>query len=93
MLPTFVAVRMDPRPGEFLRDFWSVKESGNWSRDIATGRAHAREALRFMHEERASHVLNWIASEMIQKRHFGPIEVGFFHELGTIMLRTGRGRR
>jgi hypothetical protein len=82
-----------PEPGEFLRDFWSVQESGNWSRDIATGRAHARDTLRFISEKRAPHALNWIASEMIQKRHFGPVEVGFFHELGTILLRTGRAVR
>ena len=46
-----------------------------------------------MREERAPHVLNWIASEMIHKRHFGPIEVGFFHELGVLVLRTGRAPR
>ena len=93
VFPTFVAIRTDPKPGEFLRDFWCVQETGNWSRDIATGRAHARDALRFLREERASHVLNWIASEMIQKRRFGPIEVGFFHELGALVLRTGRAPR
>ena len=90
MFPAFVATRQDPRPGEFLRDFWSVQDTGNWSRDVATGCAHARDALRFMREERAPHVLNWIASEMIRKHHFGPVEVGFFHELGTLILGTRR---
>jgi hypothetical protein len=46
-----------------------------------------------MREERMPHVLNWIVSEMIHKRHFGPIEVGFFHELGAIVLRTRRAAR
>ena len=87
-LPSFVALRQDPRPGEFLRDYWSVSETGNWSRDVALGRAHAREAVRFMREERAPHVLNWIASEIIRKRHFGPVEVGFFQELGALVLRA-----
>ena len=90
MLPAFVATRQDPRPGEFLRDFWCIQETGNWSRDVATGRAHARDALRFLREERAPHVLNWIASEMIRKCHFRPVEVGFFHELGLLVFRTGR---
>ncbi len=88
--PTFVTMRQDPKPGEFLRDFWSVQETGNWSRDVTTGRDHARDALRFMREERTPHVLNWIASDMIQKRRFGPIEVGFFAEFGALVLRTGR---
>ena len=93
VFPVFVSTRQDPKPGEFVRDFWCVQETGNWSRDVATGRAHARDVLRFMQEERAPHVLNWITSEMIHKRHFGPIEVGFFHELGVLVLRAGRTPR
>jgi hypothetical protein len=58
-----------------------------------TGRIHARDAIRFMREERAAHALNWIVSDMIRKRRFGPVEVGFFHELGTTILRAGRGHR
>ncbi len=57
---------------------------------LAIGCTRARDALRLMFKPRAPHVLNWIASEMIQKRHFGPIEVAFFHELGAVVLRTGR---
>lgn len=94
--PAFVAVRRSPGPGEFLRDFWVVSESGTWSRDVAAGRRHARAAIRFMREERAPHILNWIAADMVRKQHFGPIEVGFFHELGRALLehahRPGRKR-
>jgi len=46
-----------------------------------------------MREEGVPHVLNWIALDMVRKSYFGPIEVGFFHELGTYVLRTGKGRR
>ena len=55
-----------------------------------TGRIHARDAIRFMREERAAHALNWIVSDMIRKRRFGPVEVGFFHELGALVLRTDK---
>src|ERR671929_1282453 len=88
VLPAFVAARRDPKPGEFHRDFWCVDESGDWSRDVVTGRIHARDAIRFMREERAPHVLNWIVSDMMRKCRFGPVEVGFFHELGALVLRT-----
>jgi len=88
VLPAFVAARPDPKPGEFLRDFWCADESGDWSRDVVRGRIHARDAMRFMRAERAPHVLNWIVSDMLRKHRFGPVEVGFFHELGALVVRT-----
>ena len=90
VLPTFVARRTDPRPGESLRDYWAVSETGDWERDVETGCAYTREAMRFLREERAPHMLTWIASDMIGKRHVGPIEVGFFHEIGALIVRTKR---
>ena len=90
VLPAFIARRADPRAGESLRDYWAVSETGGWERDVETGCAHAREAMRFLRQERAPHLLTWIASDMIHKRHFGPVEVGFFHELGALIVRTRR---
>ena len=90
VLPAFVDRRQDPRPGEFLSDYWAVNETGDWERDVEIGNAHARDAVRFIRAERAPHVLNWIASEMVHKRRFGPIEVGFFHEIGALIVRTRR---
>ena len=90
VLPAFVGRRQDPRPGEFLSDYWAVSETGNWEHDVEIGTAHARDAVRFIRAERAPHVLNWIASEMVHKRRFGPVEVGFFHEIGALVVRTRR---
>ena len=88
VLPAFVAARRDPGPGEFLRDFWCTDESGDWSRDVVTGRIHARDAIRFIQVERTPHVLNWIVADMMRKRRFGPLEIGFFQELGAVVLRV-----
>src|SRR5829696_7828251 len=90
VLPAFVGRREDPRPGEFLSDYWAVSEAGDWERDVEIGNAHGRDAIRFIREERAPHILNWIASEMVYKRHFGPVEIGFFHEIGALVVRTRR---
>ena len=90
VLPAFVARRQGPKLGESLQDYWAENETGDWERDVKTGSAHARDAIRFIREERVSHLLNWIAAEMIGKRRYGPLEVGFFHEIGALVLRTRR---
>ena len=90
VLPAFVARRSDPKLGESLRDYWAVSETGDWERDVETGCLHARDAMRYLREERAPHILTWIASEMIHKGRFGPVEVGFFHEIGALIVRTRR---
>ena len=90
VLPAFVAARRNPRPGEALRDFWCADESGDWARDVVTGRIHAQDAMRFMREERTPHPLNWIVADMMRKGRFGPLEVGFFQELGALVLRAER---
>jgi hypothetical protein len=90
VLPAFVGRRQDPGPGESLCDYWAVAETGDWERDVATGSAHARDSIRFIRQEKVSHLLNWIAAEMIGKGRFGSVEIGFFHEIGALVLRTKR---
>src|SRR5688572_10128921 len=85
VLPDFVARRADPKLGESLRDYWAVTETGDWERDVETGCAHARDATRFLRDERAPHILAWIAEEIVHKARFGPVEVGFFHEIGALI--------
>ena len=90
LLPAFVTRRTEPKLGESLWDYWAASETGDWERDVEIGCAHARDAIHFIRAERAPHLLNWIASEMIHKGHFGPVEVGFFNELGALIVRTRR---
>lgn len=58
VLPTFIALRLDPRPGELLQDCWCVSETGDWKRDVAIGCVHARDAIRLIRQDRTPHLLN-----------------------------------
>lgn len=68
------------------KQFWSVKATGNWSDDIATGRQYAVELLNHMAESDNPGLLYHVAKAMGEGSRFTGIECGFFTHLAAAAL-------
>jgi hypothetical protein len=72
------------------RDFWTVKETGDYLVDYEAGERLAEQFLRYLNLDPdiglGLSVLGWIARDMIAKGRFEGLEVGFFYRVSRACL-------
>lgn len=76
-------VRTDSGP-----DFWHVSPTGDYATDCQKGRDLAAELQRHMYFGSSPILLKSVAEAIVRKGQFGPIEIGFFHEIGEALLAS-----
>lgn len=82
----FVAMREQPKVGEFPRCFWTAKPSGDWDADNRFGHTFARQALEAMRDDRFPGLLAWIVADMMKRKKFDAVMVGFLHGIGEALV-------
>ena len=90
VLPFVVDASKEERAaGANPRCFWSVAPTGVYSADCATGAEYAALAADYMVAAQSSHLLPWVAIDMISMRrpHSG-IEVGFLSAVGRLAVQA-----
>lgn len=63
-------------------DYWSIAESGDWTRDHQAGRAAGAELIRTIMLERAPYLMGYVMRDMLAHARWGAIEIGFADALG-----------
>jgi hypothetical protein len=87
----FVKLRPNDQPMWRPESFWHVRATGNWERDMQTGRKYARQAIAAMKLDRNSTLISLILQDIIKqsleeaantgRRRHGPIVLGFLAEV------------
>ena len=72
------------------RDFWVVKETGDWSVDNRIGEILASELLEAMRDTRDPNLLGQCVADMIEHGHFGGIECGFLFAFSWWAIQGAR---
>ena len=69
---------------------WATQPSGDWSADVATGKAHADALLVYMRDENDPSVLPFITRAIGESGRWAGIEVGFFHRMAEAAINGGQ---
>jgi len=72
------------------RDFWVVKETGDWSVDNRVGEILASELMEAMRASRDPNLLGQCVADMIEHGHFGGIECGFLYAFSWWAIQGAR---
>jgi hypothetical protein len=62
-------------------DYWTVAETGDWSADNRTGRAHADALVEQMHESGFPGTLAHVVRAMVDHGAVGGVEIGFLNRI------------
>ena len=87
----FVKLRANDQPMWRPESFWNVRPTGNWERDLETGRKYARQAIAAMKLDQNSTLISLILQDIIKhsleeaaktgRRRHGPMVLGFLAEV------------
>jgi hypothetical protein len=87
----FVKLKDNDQPMWRPESFWHVRPTGNWERDVQTGRKYARLAIAAMKADRNSNLISLIIQDIIKdsvkqatktgSRRHGPTVLGFLAEI------------
>jgi len=81
-------VRVSEMPVGASADLWATSETGNWSADNRAGASYAVALLDYMRERGAPNMLGSVVRAMIDKGHYGGVEVGFLHAVATAAIQV-----
>jgi len=86
----FVAMSERPKAGEFPLCFWTAETSRDWDADYRRGQAYGRQALEAIAKDRFPGLLIHIVAEMMKRRKYDIIMIGFFQALGDAFVPPDR---
>ena len=87
------AVRRHERAAQSRRVspvFWTAETSRDWGADYRRGQAYGRQALEAIAKDRFPGLLINIVAEMMKRRKYDIIMIGFFQALGDAFVPPDR---
>ena len=76
--------------GHNRRVYWTVEPSGDWGKDLNTGRSYGRAAIEFMRKYGRYWLLGFVVQDMIMRRKWGTVEQGFLDAIQSDMEETAK---